>query len=235
MNIVKRSLIFARGALLSYGPQALKRRVWDKEYRENKWHFADNTTGDCVYAHLERYARGGTILDLGCGSGNTANELANSAYTSYMGIDISEAALEKARRRSLENGRESKNRFGCSDFLAYEPECKFDVVLFRESMYHVPLSKVTALLEKYSKYLNEDGVFIVRLFAASRETSKSKYRPTAMLQIMEKNFDVVEKRQYAEPGSPTVIVFRPHRVANQRLSYAGVGDRQDAGASLSRH
>jgi len=57
--------------------------------------------------------------------------------------------------------------------------------------------------------LKEGGVFIVRLFAASRETSESRYRPVAMLGIMEAEFDVVEKRQYEEAGRPTVIVFRP--------------------------
>lgn len=231
MNFIERSLTFARGALLSYGPRVLKRHVWDKEYRENKWHFADNTRGDCVYAFLERYARGGRILDLGCGSGNTANEMADSAYSCYTGVDISEEALAKARKRSKENSRENKNRFACSDFLAYEPADQFDVILFRESMYHVPLSKVTVLLDKYAKYLTEEGVFIVRLFAGSRETSKSKYRPTAMLRIIAENFDVVEKRQYAEPGSPAVIVFRPRRIANQRSSDTNIGSRQDPGVT----
>lgn len=214
LNIIKRSFIFVRGALLSYGPNALRRRVWDKEYRENKWHFADDTADDCVYAHLERFARGGKILDLGCGSGNTANEMANSSYSSYTGVDISEEALVKARRRTQANGRGAKNSFYCSDFTSYISSDRYDVILFRESMYHVPLSKVTVVIEKYAKNLKEEGVFIVRLFAASRKTLKKKNRPTAMLQIMETNFEVVERRQYAEPGSPTVIVFRPRRAVN---------------------
>jgi SAM-dependent methyltransferase len=135
--------------------------------------------------------------------------MATAAYQTYVGVDISEAALDKARRRSEECGRQDKNRFECSDFLSYVPTGRFDVILFRESMYHVPLGKVKATLERYSEYLKEGGVFIVRLFAASRETSESRYRPVAMLGIMEAEFDVVEKRQYEEAGRPTVIVFRP--------------------------
>jgi 2-polyprenyl-3-methyl-5-hydroxy-6-metoxy-1,4-benzoquinol methylase len=198
-----------RGFILSYGPSDIKRRFWDKEYSEEKWAFADNTVGDCVYNHLERHAVNGSILDIGCGSGNTATEMATAAYQTYVGVDISEAALDKARRRSEECGRQDKNRFECSDFLSYVPTGRFDVILFRESMYHVPLGKVKATLERYSEYLKEGGVFIVRLFAASRETSESRYRPVAMLGIMEAEFDVVEKRQYEEAGRPTVIVFRP--------------------------
>jgi SAM-dependent methyltransferase len=216
--MVDRSLRFVRGFVLSYGPQVIKRRVWDKEYSADKWNFADNTIGDCVYAHLERHAAGGSILDMGCGSGNTANELTASAYETYLGVDISEAALDKARRRSRDGGRQSKNRFVCGDFLGYVPTGKFDVILFRESMYHVPLTRVKPVLDRYSKHLTKDGVFIVRLFAASRESAKSKYRPMAMLRIMEEEFHVVEKRQYADVGSPTVIVLRPKRATTQALS-----------------
>lgn len=209
MYIVDRSLRFVRGFLLSYGPSNIKRHLWDKEYSEEKWAFAYNTAGDCVYSHLERHAANGRILDIGCGSGNTATEMDSKVYQSYLGVDISEAALAKARKRSQECGRGDKNHFECGDFLEYTPTGQFDVILFRESMYHVPLGKVKATLDRYSAYLKDSGVFIVRLFAASLEDSKSKYRPTAMLSIMASEFDVIEQCQYEESGRPTVIVFRP--------------------------
>jgi 2-polyprenyl-3-methyl-5-hydroxy-6-metoxy-1,4-benzoquinol methylase len=218
LYIVSRILTFVRGGLLTYGPRVIKRRVWDKEYRDNKWHFADNTMGDCVYPHLEKHARNGSILDMGCGSGNTATELAESAYHSYVGVDISEAALAKAIKRTKESGRQDKNSFACSDFLAYQPAGQFDVVLFRESMYHVPLGKIKDVLDRYSAYLKEGGVIIVRLFAGSRETSKSKYRPNAMLAIMEAEFDVVERSQYPVAGLPTVIVLRSKRAVKGELT-----------------
>ncbi len=211
MYIVDRTARFVRGFLLSYGPTNIKRRFWDKEYSAEKWSFAYNTVGDCVYSHLEKHAAGGSILDIGCGSGNTATEMAETAYQGYLGVDISEAALAKARRRSQECGRQDKNRFECGDFLAYVPTGQYDVILFRESMYHVPLGKVKATLDRYSAYLIDGGVFVVRLFASSGDSAdgKDKYRPSAMLNIMEAEFDVVEKGRYEVPGRPTVIVFRP--------------------------
>ena len=209
MYIVDRSLQFVRGFLLSYGPTSIKKHFWDKEYTEEKWAFAYNTVGDCVYQHLEKYSTNGDVLDIGCGSGNTATEMADN-YRSYLGVDISEAALAKARRRSQECGRGEKNKFECGDFLTYVPTGKYDVILFRESMYHVPLGKVKATLDRYSAYLKEGGVFVVRLFASSGgEEDKDKPRPIAMLNIMATEFDVLEKRQYEERGRPTVIVFRP--------------------------
>lgn len=208
MYIVDRSLRFVRGALLSYGPTGLKKLVWNKEFAGTKWNFIDHTVGDCVYPPLEKYAKNGSILDLGCGPGNTANELADSAYTTYVGMDISEEALAKARRRTEEAGRTGKNRFDQGDFLSYVPSQKFDVILFRESLYHVPLGKVKAILDRFSAYLDPTGVFIVRLYLS--DNGVSKRRPNAMFKVIEDGFEVLEKSQYAETGA-AVVVFRPKR------------------------
>jgi SAM-dependent methyltransferase len=210
MYIVERTARFVRGFLLSYGPSNIKKRFWDKEYSEEKWSFAYNTVGDCVYSHLEKHTKNATILDIGCGSGNTATEMA-PIYQSYLGVDISEAALAKARRRSEDCGRGNKNHFECGDFLAYVPTGQYDVILFRESMYHVPLGKVKATLDRYSMFLKDGGVFVVRLYASSsdRPNGEDKERPAAMLRIMETEFDVIDKARYNVPGQPTVMVFRP--------------------------
>jgi SAM-dependent methyltransferase len=209
MYIVQRALTFARGFLLSYGPTKIKKALWDKEFSGNKWNFIDDTASDCVYAHLEKHARGGDILDLGCGPGNTANELAESAYTTYLGVDISESALAKGMRRTNENGRADKNSFVCSDFLSYMPTRKFDVILFRESMYHIPYGSVMELLNKYSKYLKSNGVFIVRLYTGDFQTGEIKLRVKKKMDLIKSKFDVVELSKYDKPGSPMVLVFRP--------------------------
>jgi SAM-dependent methyltransferase len=209
MYIINRTLRFTRGFLLSYGPTPVKKFFWNREFSNGKWNFIDNTAGDCVYSHLERFAANRTVLDLGCGPGNTANELA-PVYRKYVGVDISEAALTKARRRSERNGRAGMNSFAQGDFLSYVPPQKFDVILFREAMYHVPLGKVKLILDRFSEYLADDGVFIVRLYVL--ENGKTKSRPSAMIGIMENEFDVVEKGFYQDSGA-TVIVFRPKRVA----------------------
>src|SRR5271154_5274349 len=119
MNIAKRSGAFISSVLKIYGPSNLKMFLWDKEFSGDKWDFMDDTSGDCVYPYLEKYACNGNILDLGCGPGNTANELVSNVYQSYIGVDISEAALAKAVKRSQENGRADKNSFARADFLGY--------------------------------------------------------------------------------------------------------------------
>lgn len=209
MYIVQRTLTFARGFLLSYGPTAFKRALWNKEFSSDKWDFIDETSADCVYSHLEKHAHNGDILDLGCGPGNTANELVEKAYSTYLGVDISESALEKAAKRTAENGRAHKNSFACSDFLGYQPPRNFDVILFRESMYHVPYGTVLELLEKYSKYLKSTGVFVVRMYTADFQTGEPKARVTKKVDLIKSKYAVVEEAKYDKPGIPMVLVFRP--------------------------
>ena len=210
MYIVQRTKRFVRGFVTSYGPSEVKKRIWNQEFSRGQWNFIDDTVGNCVYPHLEKFSNHGSILDLGCGPGNTANELAETAYRNYVGVDISEEALAKATSRTAANGRTHKNNFACADFLGYQPQGKFDVVLFRESMYHIPLGKIRPILDKYSSVLTEAGVFIVRMYIL--EQGKAKWRPSKMFEIIENNFDVVEKCQYEKSGA-AVIVFRPRKAA----------------------
>jgi SAM-dependent methyltransferase len=209
MYIVDRTLTFARGFIASYGPSGIKKRIWDKEYSGTKWDFIDNTIGDCVYPYLEKYAHNGNILDLGCGPGNTANELPADVYQCYIGVDISEAALAKAVRRSEESGRAAKNGFVNCDLLDYNPTLEFDIILFRESMYHIPYGQVLPILRKFSKNLTTTGVFIVRLYAGDHRPGVVKTRVTAKLDLIKRKFDVVESRQFDLPALPNVLVFRP--------------------------
>jgi SAM-dependent methyltransferase len=211
MYIARRTLTFLQGFLASYGPSSIKKLLWDRDFSGNKWDFIDNTVGDCVYPHLEKYAQNGNILDLGCGPGNTANELASDAYRSYVGVDISEVALAKAMKRTQENGRSDKNTFVRSDFLGYAPTQEFDVILFRESMYHVPYGQVLKILEKYSKNLKSNGVFIVRLYAGDGKTGKFKRRVIRKLDLIKREFEIVESSEHSDTGRSTVLVFRPRR------------------------
>jgi SAM-dependent methyltransferase len=190
-----------RGLLQAYAPAAIKSRLWNAEFAHGKWACLDSTPDDCIYGFLEKYANRGSILDLGCGSGSTGNEIAAEAYTHYTGVDISDVALGMARTRSEENGRSGKNRFFQSDVASYAPEQRFEVILFRDSIYYLPQADIQPVLDRYSRFLNPYGVFIVRLW-----DGRQKHRN--IVQMIESNFHVVE--QFAPMESQTVVVvFRP--------------------------
>jgi SAM-dependent methyltransferase len=190
-----------RRLLQAYAPATVKSHLWNREFARGKWACLDSTPDDCIYSFMAKYAERGSVLDLGCGSGSTGNEMAAEVYGDYTGVDISDVALAMARTRSEENGRSGKNRFFQSDLASYAPEQKFDVILFRDSIYYLPQSDIQPALERYSRFLTPSGVFIVRMWDGG-----DKRR--SIVQLIESNFQVVER--FAPGQSKTVVlVFRP--------------------------
>jgi SAM-dependent methyltransferase len=164
LNFPKRVQNKVRGLLLANGPESIKRLIWNSEFGKGRWDSLEETHGDCIYPYLEQYLNRGSLLDLGCGTGNTGHELAADAYHDYTGVDISDVALDKARNKAVAEGRSDKNRYFQSDISSYEPTQQFDVILFRESIYYIAAPELQGTLERYANFLKPGGVFIVRLW-----------------------------------------------------------------------
>lgn len=191
-----------RAVKQKWAPSGIKQDLWDREYESGRWKHCEVTPDAYIYRFVEQYCRNGSILDLGCGSGNTGNEIEINKYQDYTGVDISAVALRKAENRSQECGRAAKNSYIECDIESYAPNKKHDVILFRESIYYIPYSKITSTLDNYRRHLSEDsGVFIVN---ASASGSKSFLK---ILSLLETNYVIVEK--YEPPDLDAyVLVFR---------------------------
>lgn len=189
-----------RDLLQIYGSAKTKQQLWDSEFASSRWDCLETTTDDCIYSHLEKWVKGGSVLDLGCGSGSTANELDENAFSEYTGIDISEIAVAKARERTNANGRADKCRFHQGDVVGYTPAQQFNVILFRDSIYYIKRKQIKNVLKRYAKWLKEEGVFIVRIW-----DGRGKLREFA--RIIEENFDVAEEYRHESSGT-IVLVFR---------------------------
>jgi SAM-dependent methyltransferase len=184
-----------RAAVQFWGPPPAKRSLWNKEYATGRWNYIDHTPEDCIYQFIVKYSRRGAILDLGCGAGNTGTELAPETYSAYLGVDISDVATEKAAERAHAAGRVG-NSYAQGDIESFVPSSHFDVILFRESIFYVPLSKIPETLRRYSRYLKNEGVFIVRLCDGVRYSS--------IIDLIKNNFRVLE--HYSPPTTKTVVI-----------------------------
>jgi len=192
-----------RGLTQRWATPRIKQRLWDKEYGDGRWAHCYDTHTDPVYITIAEYARGRSILDLGCGSGNTGVELPSGSYRSYTGIDISTVALQQAIARSNEIGRGRINDYVHADILTYIPAYSYDVILLRESIYYVPRRKIAAMLARYERHLSDQGVFIVAVF------DEDRYRD--ILTEIEALYDVVEERRRSSGAA--VVVFQRKRSA----------------------
>jgi 2-polyprenyl-6-hydroxyphenyl methylase/3-demethylubiquinone-9 3-methyltransferase len=193
-----------RGLRQVWGTPRIKQKLWDKEFAEGRWDFIENTANDIVYLFIEKYSRNGSILDLGCGAGNTGCELNDSAYREYTGVDISDVALEKARLRSEACQRGRINRYAQSDISTYIPDREYEVILFRESIYYIPRSHIKNTLERYSRYLKDGGVLIVRLHDAKVADD--------LLKLIGSSFKILEDHR-SYPSGPVVVILRPEATA----------------------
>jgi SAM-dependent methyltransferase len=214
-----------RGLFQAYGTAKVKCHLWDSEFAHGRWSCLESTADDLVYAVIEGAARGGSILDLGCGSGNTAGEINEDGYSEYTGVDISKVAIEKAKRRSGELGRETKNRFYQSDISTYEPIQRFNVILLRDSVYYIPRNRIKAVLDRYAGYLKDGGVFVVRMWSTA-----GKYR--GIVDLLERNYELIERR-FSDTAAE-VMVLRPRWMAVAVRSMDGIGSLSIAEASRTQ-
>lgn len=188
--------------LKRYGPKKLKQAVWDREYADGKWDTGDTVSArrDLVCEVVDRFLKGGELLDLGCGAGSTSWEI-DQKYRFYWGVDVSELAIKSGQARVLESPElRSKVRFSVDDIQTFVPDQKFTVILFRESIYYIPLANIRGVLLRYSDHLEAGGVFVVRL--------DDQFKHKGIVQLIEANFLVVE-RFSRHRGGALVLVFRP--------------------------
>jgi len=203
MSLIQKGRNRLRAIVQRYGPNFAKRRLWNHEFSSGRWDFLDRTPDERIQSKLEKFARHGNILDLGCGSGTASLDLAPAAYSIYTGIDISDIAVRKAKERAQEAGRADRNEYYQSDIVTYVPARKYQVIIFGDSIYYIPHDQIADVLKRYSRYLENEGVFVVRVHDES-----GKHKP--ILETINSGFRVIETDVRVTDGAEvSIVVFQP--------------------------
>jgi SAM-dependent methyltransferase len=109
----------------------IDKAVLDREYASGKWdHFFsfDELPRQLVLAGaIWNFHPGGSVLDLGCGSGRLAQLCQPYRFRRYVGADISSAGIAKAKSLGLEGVE-----FLEANFETWRPAEKFDAISFNE-------------------------------------------------------------------------------------------------------
>jgi hypothetical protein len=137
LGTVIRAYEIARSPVQCYAARRLKSWLPNKDFYRVRYDL-HSSQGDLLYPFFERYNHTGFILDLRCRVGNTGCELRPDAYAEYVGVDISCVPLVKTTARTEQHGRSGNNHCLCSDMLTYVPPHKFNVIVFRDSIYYLP-------------------------------------------------------------------------------------------------
>ncbi len=133
---------------------------WDQSYRDGRWAFLAGLPEAARYgivaAYLEHAMGGGSLLDLGCGEAILCRHLRRERITRYVGVDIAASALAGAQPGIADS------RLVCADIAAYEPDGRFDAVVFNEVLFFVP--DPIALLRRARGWMTERGVIVLSLY-----------------------------------------------------------------------
>ena len=134
---------------------------WDTEYRTDRWRYMSGLEELSRYSVVVGYVRffkpDAKVLDLGSGEGILQERFGYESYSRYLGVDVSQAAIDAARTRE-----DSRTSFVCADVATFVPDGKFDVVVFNEVLYY--LREPLAVMKHYEKFLSPGGIFIVSMF-----------------------------------------------------------------------
>jgi SAM-dependent methyltransferase len=127
----------------------------DKNYKEE---------ADYIHSIIQKYSQHAfSILELGCGTGRHAFELAELGYQIH-GIDISPRMLEYAHHSLETCNSKAKERisFSKNDIRTFRFNRKFDVVasLFHVMSYQVTDESLDKVFETAAVHLKPGGIFI---------------------------------------------------------------------------
>jgi SAM-dependent methyltransferase len=182
--------------LKRWGASATKQKIWNAEYQSGKWTAIDPqeteaVPRDLIYPVLEKWGAKGDILDLGCGTGSTAVQIAD-VYRSYLGIDISPVAIER--------------EFAVAPIESFTTQRRFHIVLYRECLYYFSLGQIKTILNRHALFLRPDGVFVVRLY------DRNRYE-----KIVDHIFETYEVKETVAPAdNPTIIlIFKPRNLPSR--------------------
>lgn len=143
---------------------------WDKEWKSGTWGYLDKITVERSRlsiiggVFIQMLApENASVVDVGCGEGPLSDFLNVNQKSNYVGVDLSKVAISNARikRPSI--------KFIHSPANLFNPENKFDVVVFSDVLYYTEYEKVIA---QYLNFLNPKGIMIISIF---HQTDKLKY------------------------------------------------------------
>jgi 2-polyprenyl-3-methyl-5-hydroxy-6-metoxy-1,4-benzoquinol methylase len=173
------------------GP-VLRRLSFDEKFRTGQWNFSGEAATELAEV-VEQYVRGGDILMLGCGTAAITRALRPDGFNTFLGIDVSTEAIDRARLHGNE-----RIRFELGDMLSFKSESRFNVILFSESLYYLKVWQRKRMLDHALRMLRPDGRIIITISQPTRFGH--------LLRMIRQNFSIIEDRSFRDSQRRLFVV-----------------------------
>lgn len=154
-----------RLGVLAYRPEQRSSAEWSRAYGAGSLDYYAELDELARYSVIAGYinwaasadgAGARSVLDVGCGPGLLRARLEGPALGDYVGIDLSETAIDAARAAAY-----PRARFLVGDVTTTELD-RFDVVVLNEVLYYA--ADAGAFLGRIGALTNDNGIVIVSMW-----------------------------------------------------------------------
>lgn len=161
-----------------------EQQAWDDQFREGVWDRGPRSPE--VVKRVQQFARGGRILEFGCGTGTLPRLLPEDSFSEYTGIDISGFAVEQAKKLCDKAGLQNC-RFLQGDMATWPGSSDEDLILLEECLYYIRGVSLVNFCRLCKQSLSPDGTVLVIVHSAK------KHRRT--LEVCKQIFDDAVEEQ----------------------------------------
>jgi predicted TPR repeat methyltransferase len=144
----------------------LKKQIrWNYKYKKGSWDFMskESLRYEAIVNQIKKtQINNPTILDLGCGYGALNDYLKITDYASFVGVDFSSNAIQRAIAKNYPN-----SEFLVADIHQFSPKNTFDIIIFNEVLYY--LEDQMGIITKCYNYFTSQGYFIFSFYGGRED------------------------------------------------------------------
>lgn len=143
----------------------MKKLSWDKQFEAGVW--CRHPRNSDMLKRVAELCHGGRIVEFGCGEGNLPFLLPTGSYSSYLGYDISEVAIQRAKRHAIDAGA-GNVQFEQCDMAHWDGNQNASLVLVEECLYYLSSDDCARFLLLCSQCITADSSILVIVHSATK-------------------------------------------------------------------
>lgn len=134
------------------------RLSWNGQFARGLW--GQGTRSPHTITRVAQLCAGGKLVELGCGEGDLPHLLPRRCFTEYLGVDISDVAIIRAKQRMIASGLDRCD-FEQGDMGNWRGTEDVSLILSEECLYYLTPRKAETFLRLCCASLAQSGRILV--------------------------------------------------------------------------